>query len=52
MMNDAGNATQTDELIAQINTACGQAMAVQAYVANAADLDPLFKEAEDSFGGI
>ena len=35
-----------------INTACGQAMAVQDDVVNAADIDRLFKKAEDSFGGI
>ena len=52
MMDYAGNATKADEVVAEINTACGQAMAVQADVANAADVDRLFKEAEDSFGGI
>ena len=52
MMDYAGNATKADEVVAEINTACGQAMAVQAYVVNAADVYRLFKKAEDSFGGI
>ena len=53
MMDYAGNATKADEVVAEINTACGQAMAVQAdVVVNAADVYRLFKKAEDSFGGI
>ena len=52
MMDYAGNATKADEVVAEINTACGQAMAVQADVVNAADVYRLFKKAEDSFGGI
>ena len=52
MMNYAGNATKADEVVAEINTACVQAMAVQADVVNAADVYRLFKKAEDSFAGI
>ena len=52
MMNYAGNATRAAKVVAEINTACGQAMAVQADVVNAADVYRLFKKAEDSFGGI
>lgn len=52
MMDYAGNTTKADEVVAEINTACGQAMAVQADVVNAADVYRLFKKAEDSFGGI
>jgi 3-oxoacyl-[acyl-carrier protein] reductase len=52
MMDYAGNATKADEVVDEINTACGQAMAVQADVVNAADVYRLFKKAEDSFGGI
>jgi hypothetical protein len=46
------HATRADEVIAEINTACGQAMAVQDDVVNAATYIRLFKKAEDSFGGI
>ena len=53
MMDYAGNTTKADEVVAEINTACGQAMAVQAdVVVNGADVYRLFKNAEDSFGGI
>ena len=34
MMDYAGNATKADEVVAEINTACGRAMAVQADVVN------------------
>jgi 3-oxoacyl-[acyl-carrier protein] reductase len=51
-VNYAGNATKADEVVAEIKAAGGQAMAVQADVANAADVDRLFKEAVDTFGGI
>jgi 3-oxoacyl-[acyl-carrier protein] reductase len=44
MMDYAGNATKADEVVAEINTACGQAMAVQADVVNAADVYRLFKK--------
>src|SRR5215210_2273975 len=52
VVNYAGNATKADEVVAEIKTAGGQAIAVQADVANAADVDRLFKEAMDRFGGI
>ena len=52
VVNYAGNATKADEVVAEIKTAGGQAAAVQADVANAADVDRLFKEAMDRFGGI
>ena len=50
--NYAGNATKAEEVIAEIKAAGGQAFAVQADVANAADVERLFKEAVDTFGGI
>jgi 3-oxoacyl-[acyl-carrier protein] reductase len=52
VVNYAGNATKADEVVAEIKAAGGQAIAVQADVANAADVDRLFKEAIDHFGGI
>ena len=52
-VNYAGNATKAEEVVAEIKAASGgQAIAVQADVANAADIDRLFKEAVDTFGGI
>jgi 3-oxoacyl-[acyl-carrier protein] reductase len=51
-VNYAGNATKADEVVSEIKAARGQAIAVQADVANAADVDRLFKEAVDTFGRI
>jgi 3-oxoacyl-[acyl-carrier protein] reductase len=51
-VNYAGNAAKADEVVAEIKAASGQAIAVQGDVANAADVDRLFKEAVDTFGGI
>jgi 3-oxoacyl-[acyl-carrier protein] reductase len=51
-VNYAGNATKAEEVVAEIESAGGQAIAVQADVANAADVVRLFKETIDSFGGI
>ena len=51
-VNYAGNAAKADEVVAEIKAAGGQTIAVQADVANAADVDRLFKEAVDTFGGI
>jgi 3-oxoacyl-[acyl-carrier protein] reductase len=51
-VNYAGNATKADEVVSEIKAARGQAIAVQADVANAADVDRLFKEAVDTFDGI
>ena len=51
-VNYAGNATKADEVVSEIKAARGQAIAVQADVANAADVNRLFKEAVDTFGGI
>jgi 3-oxoacyl-[acyl-carrier protein] reductase len=50
--NYAGNATKADEVVSAIKASGGQAIAVQADVANAADVERLFKEAVDTFGGI
>jgi 3-oxoacyl-[acyl-carrier protein] reductase len=51
-VNFAGNATKAEEVVAEIKAARGQAIAVQGDVANAADMERLFKEAVDTFGGI
>jgi 3-oxoacyl-[acyl-carrier protein] reductase len=52
-VNYAGNATMAEKVVAEIKAvANGQGIAVQADVANAADVERLFKEAVDTFGGI
>jgi 3-oxoacyl-[acyl-carrier protein] reductase len=51
-VNYAGNATKAEEVVAEIKSAGGQAIAVQADVANAADVERLFKETMDTFGRI
>ena len=51
-VNYAGNATKAEEVVAEIKSAGGQAFAVQADVANAADVERLFKETIDTFGGV
>ena len=50
--NYAGNATKAEEVVAEIKSAGGQATATQADVAIAADVERLFKETIDSFGGV
>jgi 3-oxoacyl-[acyl-carrier protein] reductase len=52
IVNFAGNSTKAEEVVAEIKGAGGQAIAVQADVANAVDVDRLFKEAVGTFGGI
>jgi len=52
VVNYAGNATKAEELVTEIKSTEGQAIAVQADVANAADVERLFTEATDTFGGI
>ena len=51
-VNYAGNATKAEEVVTEIKSNGGQAIAVQANVANAADVEHLFKETIDTFGGI
>jgi 3-oxoacyl-[acyl-carrier protein] reductase len=51
-VNYAGNATKAEEVVAEIKSAGGQAIAVQADVANAADVERLFKETMDTFDRI
>jgi 3-oxoacyl-[acyl-carrier protein] reductase len=52
VVNYAGNATKAEELVIEIKSGGGQAISVQADVANAADVERLFDEALDTFGGI
>jgi len=53
-VNYVGNAIKAEEVVAEIKaaTAGGQAITAQADVASAADVERLFKEAIDTFGGI
>jgi 3-oxoacyl-[acyl-carrier protein] reductase len=53
-VNYAGNAIKAEEVVAEIKAASagGQAIAVKADVASAADVEHLFEEAVDTFGGI
>ena len=53
-VNYAGNAIKAKEVVAEIKaaTAGGQAIAAQADVASAADVERLFREAVDAFGRI
>jgi 3-oxoacyl-[acyl-carrier protein] reductase len=52
VVNYAGNAAKASEVVAGIKAAGGNAIAVQADVANAADVERLFQEARDAFGRI
>jgi 3-oxoacyl-[acyl-carrier protein] reductase len=51
-VNYAGNAVKADEVVAEIKAAGGQAIAVQADVANAADVEHLFRQTMDTFSRI
>ena len=52
-VNYASSATMAEKVVAEIKAAAnGQGIAVQADVANAADVERLFKEAVDTFGEI
>jgi 3-oxoacyl-[acyl-carrier protein] reductase len=52
VVNYAGNTAKADEVVNEVKSAGGQAIAVQADVANAADVERLFKEALATFGRI
>jgi 3-oxoacyl-[acyl-carrier protein] reductase len=52
VVNYGGNITKAEEVVAEIKSNNGQAIAIQGDVANVADVDRLFKEAVDAFGGI
>ncbi|WP_319410163.1 SDR family oxidoreductase [uncultured Desulfosarcina sp.] len=48
----SGNARKADDAVSEIMHAGGMAIAVQADVASAADVERLFKKAVDTFGGV
>jgi 3-oxoacyl-[acyl-carrier protein] reductase len=50
VVNYAGKPAPAEELVADIKAAGGQGIAVQADVANAADVERLFKQSMDAFG--
>ena len=52
VVNYAGNSSKANEVVAEIKAAGGQAIPVQGDVANAADVDRLFDETVNTFGGI
>jgi 3-oxoacyl-[acyl-carrier protein] reductase len=52
VVNYAGNAAKAEEAVNEIKSAGGQAIAVQADVANAADVERLFKKTLEIFGRI
>ena len=51
-VNYVGNATKAEEVVTEIKSQGGQAIAVQADVANVIEVEHLFKETIDIFGGI
>jgi 3-oxoacyl-[acyl-carrier protein] reductase len=51
-VNYAGNASKAEEVVTEINSHGGQAIAVRADVANAVEVDHLFKDTIDNFGEI
>ena len=52
VVNYAGNTAKAKEVVSEIESARGRAMAVQADVAKAADVERLFDEAERAFGSV
>jgi 3-oxoacyl-[acyl-carrier protein] reductase len=52
VVNYAGNAAKAEETVAAIGTAGGRAIALRADVANAADVDRLFKKALETFKSV
>jgi 3-oxoacyl-[acyl-carrier protein] reductase len=52
VVNYAGNATKAEETVNEIKSAGGQAIAVQADVANASEVEDLFKKTLATFGRI
>ena len=52
VVNYAGNASKAEEVVAEIKAAGGQAIGAQADVANTADVERLFKETIETFGGV
>ena len=52
VVNYAGNTAEAEEVVAEIKSACGRAIAVQADIAKATDVERLFDEAERAFGPV
>jgi 3-oxoacyl-[acyl-carrier protein] reductase len=52
VVNYAGNAARAEEVVAEITAAGGQAIAVQADVANVTDVERLFNEALETFSRV
>jgi 3-oxoacyl-[acyl-carrier protein] reductase len=52
VVNYAGNAARAEEVVADIKAAGGQAIAVQADVANVTDVERLFNEALETFSRV
>jgi len=52
VVNYAGNAANAEEVVAVIKAAGGQAVGVQADVANTADVEQLFKQTLDTYGTV
>ena len=52
VINYSGNTAKADEVASEIKATGGQAIAVQGDVANAEDVDRLFRKSLDTFGGI
>jgi 3-oxoacyl-[acyl-carrier protein] reductase len=52
VVNYAGNTAQAEEVVHEITSAGGEAIAVQADVANATDVERLFKKTLDTFDRI
>ncbi len=52
VVNYASNASQAEEVVAEIKAAGGEAIAVKADVANASDVEGLFRETLKNFGSI
>jgi 3-oxoacyl-[acyl-carrier protein] reductase len=52
VVNYAGNTAKAEDAVAEIKAGGGKAIAVQADVASAGDVERLFKETLDTFGGI
>src|SRR6516164_3935010 len=52
VVNYAGNTPKAEEVVAEIKSAGGRAIAVQADIARATDVERLFDEAEQAFGPV
>src|SRR5215212_8145325 len=51
-LNYAGNSQKAEEVAGEIRSTDGQALVLQADVSNEADVDRLFKQTVEAFGGL